>query len=105
MILDDKNLLILGGTGGPNNQFSDCWLLNMEGVVWKWTQIIIEGKENAPSNISSNPGCKVSSIIHNIFTHFIKSSYIVFLFTRIFCTLNFMPVLFWLMEYLNLGRQ
>lgn len=63
VILDDKNLLILGGTGGPNNQFSDCWLLNMEGVVWKWTQIIIEGKENAPGNISSNPGCKIGDKI------------------------------------------
>ncbi|XP_066155294.1 F-box only protein 42-like isoform X1 [Euwallacea fornicatus] len=61
--LDDKNLLILGGSGGPTHQYSDCWLLNMEGRSWTWVKVELEGKENAPSNIWSNPGCKIGDKI------------------------------------------
>ncbi|CAG9769122.1 unnamed protein product [Ceutorhynchus assimilis] len=59
VILDDTNLLILGGSGGPNSQFCDCWILNMVGNLWRWIKVDIVGKSNEPVNVWSNPGCKV----------------------------------------------
>lgn len=63
VILDDNNLLILGGSGGPTMQYGDCWILNMEGNLWKWIKVEILGKPNEPTNIWSNPGCKIGDKI------------------------------------------
>lgn len=63
VVLDDKNLLILGGSGGPNTQHCDCWVLNMEGSLWRWIKVDIDGKINEPTNIWSNPGCKIGDKI------------------------------------------
>jgi F-box protein 42 len=59
VVLDNNNLLIIGGSGGPTLNYCDAWILNMEGVVWRWKQVEIEGKSNKPNNIWTNPGCKV----------------------------------------------
>ncbi|KAF7281864.1 hypothetical protein GWI33_004106 [Rhynchophorus ferrugineus] len=63
VVLDNKNLLILGGSGGPTTQHCDCWILNMEGYLWKWIKVEIAGKINEPTNIWSNPGCKIGDKI------------------------------------------
>ncbi|CAH1118044.1 unnamed protein product [Phaedon cochleariae] len=63
VVLDDENLLILGGSGGPTFHYCDGWLLKMKGELWKWTKIEILGKQNEPSNIWSNPGCKMGDKI------------------------------------------
>uniref|UniRef100_A0A6P7FJY5 F-box only protein 42 n=1 Tax=Diabrotica virgifera virgifera TaxID=50390 RepID=A0A6P7FJY5_DIAVI len=63
VIIDDENLLILGGSGGPAIQHYDCWILNMTGDVWKWKKVEILGKNNEPNNIWSNPGCKIGDKI------------------------------------------
>lgn len=59
--VDENNILILGGCGGPNNMFSDAWLLTLGSKtnVWKWTPIIIKNKEWAASHMWCNPACKV----------------------------------------------
>ncbi|CAH1989971.1 unnamed protein product [Acanthoscelides obtectus] len=59
VVVDEKNLLILGGSGGPTLHYCDAWLLNMNGDVWKWKKVEIEGKNHEPRNIWSNPGCKI----------------------------------------------
>ncbi|XP_060516603.1 F-box only protein 42 [Cylas formicarius] len=63
VILDECNLLILGGSGGPTMQYCDGWVLNMSGSLWKWIKVDIQGKSNEPSNIWSNPGCKIGDKI------------------------------------------
>nr|CAH7736644.1 unnamed protein product [Callosobruchus chinensis] len=59
VVLDEQNLLILGGSGGPTLHYCDAWLLNMSGDVWRWKKVDIEGKNHEPKNIWSNPGCKI----------------------------------------------
>ncbi|ENN79542.1 hypothetical protein HUJ04_005725 [Dendroctonus ponderosae] len=59
VVLDEKNLLILGGSAGPNIQFHDCWILNMEGDAWKWIRVSLLDRDNEAQNIWSNPGCLV----------------------------------------------
>ncbi|KYB27517.1 F-box only protein 42 [Tribolium castaneum] len=63
VVLDPKHLLIIGGSGGPTLNYCDAWILNMEGAVWKWKQVDIEGKANKPNNIWTNPGCKIGDKI------------------------------------------
>lgn len=75
VILDDKNLLILGGSGGPSSQYCDCWILNMEGGLWKWIKVEIVGKSNEPANIWSNPGCKVRFIEFFLLSHFLIQNF------------------------------
>lgn len=57
--LDEKNVLIIGGSGGPSFYYSDVWVLNMEGDRWKWKQVEVRNHQEGPSNIWSNPACKV----------------------------------------------
>ncbi|KAJ6645458.1 F-box only protein 42 [Pseudolycoriella hygida] len=59
--IDDTHLLILGGCGGPNNMFSDCWLLDMSNDLWIWKAITIQNKKWAASHMWCNPACKVGS--------------------------------------------
>ena len=42
LLLDDRPLIIVGGCGGPNVNFSDVWLLDFDlqgDEEWRWTQI------------------------------------------------------------------
>lgn len=59
MYLDERNVLILGGSGGPSLCYSDVWILNMEGDLWRWKQVEVRNLHEAPSNIWSSPACKV----------------------------------------------
>lgn len=77
VVLDEKNLLIMGGSGscfsiyflfifvnvahlgGPTINCNDAWILNMEGDVWRWKEVVIEGRCNKPNSTWTNPGCKV----------------------------------------------
>lgn len=61
MALDDDNLLIIGGSGGPSFYYSDVWVLNMSQDVWKWIPIEVRNSPDAPANLWSNPACKVST--------------------------------------------
>jgi len=57
--LDDQNILILGGCGGPNNVFSDAWLLRITRNIWKWKQVVIKNKKWSATHMWCNPACKV----------------------------------------------
>lgn len=59
MVLNNENILILGGSGGPSYQYYDAWILNMSAHSWKWKKVKIEGTANEPINLWGNPGCKV----------------------------------------------
>lgn len=59
VVLDDENILILGGSGGPSYQYYDAWILNMSGRLWRWKKVKLEGTSNEPINLWGNPGCKV----------------------------------------------
>lgn len=61
VFLDEQNLLILGGCGGPNSIFSDAWLLNMSDEVWSWKQVQIGNKKWAATHMWCNTACKVSN--------------------------------------------
>lgn len=58
-VLDDNNVLILGGSGGPSFYYADAWVLNMVGDIWKWIPVEVRNSEDAPSNLWCNPVCKV----------------------------------------------
>lgn len=67
--LDARNILILGGCGGPNNIFRDAWLLkrplDTEGrnKPWVWKQVTIKSSlKSGPSptvHVWCNPVCLV----------------------------------------------
>lgn len=59
VILNAKNVLIWGGSGGQNFCYSDAWILNMEGILWRWIKVEIIGKSYEPTSTWPNPGCKV----------------------------------------------
>lgn len=59
--LDDMHLLVLGGCGGPNNVFSDAWLLNMAENVWRWKPVVIKNKRWTASQMWCNPACRIGS--------------------------------------------
>lgn len=58
-VLDENNLLIIGGSGGPSFYYSDAWVLNMNGEFWKWKQVEVRNSSHAPINLWCNPVCKV----------------------------------------------
>lgn len=62
-ILDDNNLLLIGGCGGPNNMFNDAWVLNMCGNVWQWRSIPIKNKKWTATQMWCNPACRIGSKI------------------------------------------
>lgn len=64
--LDRNNVLIIGGSGGPTFPYSDVWILKMEGDLWKWKQVDVRNQHEGPSNIWSNPACKVSLLFRNM---------------------------------------
>lgn len=58
--IDEHQLMVLGGCGGPNNMFHDAWLLDMSGDIWKWEQIVIKNKKFGVAHFwSRNPACVI----------------------------------------------
>lgn len=71
--LDENNILIVGGCGGPNNIFRDAWLLTRPpkdgqssrsgGGVWTWKQVNVKASlKSGPSptaHVWCNPACLV----------------------------------------------
>lgn len=57
--MDEKHVLIIGGSGGQSFFYSDVWILNMEGDLWKWKQVDVRNHQEGPSSMWSNPACKV----------------------------------------------
>jgi len=57
--LDQHHLLVLGGCGGPNNEFTDIWLLRMGSLPWGWVQMDIRGEDNRAKDIWCHPACRV----------------------------------------------
>ena len=65
VILDERHILIVGGSGGPNMLFSDIWMLCIpqdKSCEWQWKPIDVINKESTISpHISFHPTCKVSN--------------------------------------------
>uniref|UniRef100_A0A336LM90 CSON012794 protein n=1 Tax=Culicoides sonorensis TaxID=179676 RepID=A0A336LM90_CULSO len=59
VVIDEDNLLVLGGCGGPNNLFNDAWILNMSGEVWKWESLNIKNKKFTANHMWCNPAAVV----------------------------------------------
>lgn len=59
VVIDDDNLMMMGGCGGPNNLFNDAWILNMSGDVWKWEPINIKNKKFTANHMWCNPAAIV----------------------------------------------
>lgn len=61
IVLDNEHCLILGGCGGPNNMFTDAWILDMSKDLWSWKLVTIKNKKWAATHMWCNPACKVRS--------------------------------------------
>ncbi|KAK7486106.1 hypothetical protein BaRGS_00022715 [Batillaria attramentaria] len=61
--LDSEHILILGGCGGPNQIFSDVWLLHMTGDNWHWEEITMLDQEFAPPQLWCHPACMVDDVL------------------------------------------
>ena len=59
LAIDDDHILIVGGNGGPNNIFSDAWLLDMRGSVWKWKNLTVKNRNFRATQIFCYPACNV----------------------------------------------
>eukprot|EP00092_Neocalanus_flemingeri_P014613 GFUD01015764.1.p1 GENE.GFUD01015764.1~~GFUD01015764.1.p1 ORF type:complete len:698 (+),score=94.25 GFUD01015764.1:142-2235(+) len=59
IFIDDEHLLILGGCGGPNNEYTDIWLLKMDTTPWTWVQMEVHGGDNRAKDIWCHPACRV----------------------------------------------
>ena len=55
------HLLVLGGCGGPNNEYPDIWLLRVDGAGagWEWREMRVLGAEHRARDIWCHPGCRV----------------------------------------------
>lgn len=62
--IDDNNILLIGGCGGPNQIFSDVWLLTSSPgrkfVKAKWEKVKVKNSEKFSANDFHYYGCKVS---------------------------------------------
>lgn len=85
-MLDDDNILILGGSGGPSFYYADAWVLNMVGDIWKWIPVEVRNSEDAPSNLWCNPVCKVS--LSCIYTNFVELTVYIYILS-IYTLFNF----------------
>ena len=63
IVLDDDYLLVLGGCGGPNNEYSDIWLLDMSRSPWSWVQMEVLGGEHRAKDIWCHPAVKVGQCV------------------------------------------
>jgi len=61
IFLDDDHLLILGGCGGPNNEYTDIWLLDMSVSPWTWIQMEVRGNDNRARDIWCHPAVRVDT--------------------------------------------
>lgn len=59
VVVDDDNLMMMGGCGGPNNLFSDVWTLKMSGEIWKWEPVNIKNKKFTANHMWCNPAAVV----------------------------------------------
>ncbi|XP_043240471.1 F-box only protein 42-like [Amphibalanus amphitrite] len=59
--LDERHMLLLGGSGGPKQLKQDIWLLELgePNAVWHWHQLTVNGAERAPSQLWCHPACQV----------------------------------------------
>lgn len=57
--LSENHLLVMSGCGGPNNMFTDAWLLDMTKDPWQWRQVTVRNKKWAATHMWCNPACKV----------------------------------------------
>jgi len=57
--LDDHHLLILGGCGGPNNEYTDIWLLDLTVSPCTWRRMEVRGSEHRARDIWCHPAVKV----------------------------------------------
>ncbi|KAF5300308.1 hypothetical protein FQA39_LY11165 [Lamprigera yunnana] len=62
-MLDDEHLLMMGGTGGAAIYYSDVWILQMSGELWKWLPVEVRNAGDAPPNLWCIPVCKVGNKI------------------------------------------
>lgn len=60
LLLDSRHLLVLGGCGGPNNVFTDVWLLSLDAAPhWRWTQCQVRNAEaNGAAHMWCHPAVK-----------------------------------------------
>lgn len=59
IVVDADNLMMMGGCGGPNNLFSDAWILNMSGEIWKWEPLNVANKKFTANHMWCNPAAVV----------------------------------------------
>ncbi len=59
LFLDDRHLLILGGSGGPSNTFNDVWVLSMEPGAWRWIECTVKNADKFGAlHMWCHPACK-----------------------------------------------
>ncbi|XP_039280007.1 F-box only protein 42 isoform X3 [Nilaparvata lugens] len=67
VVLDDEHFLIIGGCGGgPNEVWSDVWMLVMEACDpndWHWKQVTVCNPQWAPSHLWCHPACRVGDYV------------------------------------------
>lgn len=63
IVLDETRCLVMGGCGGPNNIFSDAWILEMSEPIWKWQIVNVKNKKWGSTHMWCNPACKVCNHI------------------------------------------
>ncbi|RWS14199.1 F-box protein-like protein [Dinothrombium tinctorium] len=64
IVLDDYNLLIFGGCGGPNMLFNDVWLLTFSDFGWCWKEMEVKHSDSSGLPIIGfHPGCKVEDLV------------------------------------------
>ena len=63
LYLDSDHLLILGGCGGPNNEYTDIWLLDMTYSPWTWIQMEVRGHEHRARDIWCHPAVRVGEVV------------------------------------------
>ncbi|XP_067951020.1 F-box only protein 42-like isoform X2 [Watersipora subatra] len=61
---NSNQAVLLGGCGGPNMKFTDCWLLNINRNIAMWTELVVENTENScPPPLWCHPVCKVGDFL------------------------------------------
>ncbi|XP_055380797.1 uncharacterized protein LOC129611610 [Condylostylus longicornis] len=61
--LDEFHLMIMGGSGGFNNLFSDCWILDMTKEAWQWHNIPVRNRKWAATHMWNSPACRIGNKI------------------------------------------
>ncbi|VDN60602.1 unnamed protein product [Dracunculus medinensis] len=64
IMLDENHLVILGGCGGPNMIYSDCWMLSFDlslSTSWIWQEIKVTNPKMSAPHLWSHAACRVGS--------------------------------------------